>query len=119
MEKAETHLKLISKAQTDEDEQDNQNDILRFTEQYLETVTAVFRYLFSRVQNIDDAEDLTSQTFLTAFENLTKLRDPSKFTAWVFTIARNKTYNFFRRSQRHPNVKFDEELNPGSVNPRN
>ena len=119
MEKAETHLKLISKAQTDQDEQDNQNDILRFTEQYHETVTAIFRYLFSRVQNINDAEDLTSQTFLTAYENLTKLRDPSKFTAWIFTIARNKTYDFFRRSQRHPAVKFDEELNPGSVNRRN
>ncbi len=64
MEKAETHLNLISKAQTDEDEQDNQNDILRFTEQYRETVTAVFRYLFSRVQKHHDAEDLTSADLL-------------------------------------------------------
>jgi len=118
MEKPETHLMLISKSQTDEDGQDKQSDIVCFTEQYRKTVTSVFRYLFSRVQNIHDAEDLTSQTFITAYENMAKLRDPNKFTAWVFTIARNKTVDFFRRSQRHPTVKFNEELNPGSVNRR-
>lgn len=118
MEKAETHLKLISKSQIDEAEQNSQIEAIRFSERYHETVTAVFRYLLNRVQNIDDAEDLTSQTFLTAYENFSKLQDPEKFTAWVFTIARNKTHDFFRKSQRHPIVQFDEEFKPGGVNRR-
>lgn len=70
------------------------------------------------MQNIHDAEDLTSQTFITTYENLPKLRDPNQFTAWVFTIARNKAYDFFRKSQRHPNVQFHEEFDQKSVNHR-
>lgn len=118
MEKAETHLKLISKSKSNESEQNNLTDVVRFTERYHETVRPVFHYLFSRVQNIHDAEDLTSQTFITAYENLAKLRDPNGFTAWVFTIARNKAYDFFRKSHRHPNVMFDEKLDQKSVNRR-
>ncbi len=81
-----------------------------FTELYRRNATNVFYYLYSRVRNVADAEDLASQTFLTALENLPKLRDPLKFTPWVFTIARNKAFDFFRKAQRRPTVDFDEEL---------
>jgi RNA polymerase sigma-70 factor (ECF subfamily) len=70
------------------------------------------------VHNIKDAEDLTSQTYLAAYENISKLRDPSKFTSWVFTIARNKALDFFRKSKRHPTVKFDEEFAQTGVSKR-
>ena len=81
-----------------------------FTELYRRNATNVFYYLYSRVRNVADAEDLTSLTFVTALENLSGLRDPRKFTPWVFTIARNKAFDFFRKSQRHPTVDFDEDL---------
>jgi len=81
-----------------------------FTELYHRNATNVFYYLYSRVRNVADAEDLTSQTFVTALENLSGLRDPRKFTPWVFTIARNKAFDYFRQSQRRPMADFDEEL---------
>jgi RNA polymerase sigma-70 factor (ECF subfamily) len=118
MDKSETHFKITLNSQTDKAKQANQAEDVFFSQQYRKTVTPIFRYLFSCVQNIHDAEDLTSQTFITAYENLAKLRDPNKFTAWVFTIARNKAYDFFRRSQRHPNVNFDEKIDQKSVNRR-
>jgi len=83
---------------------------VNFTELYRRNATNVFYYLYSRVRNVADAEDLASQTFVTALENLPKLRDPLKFTPWVFTIARNKAFDFFRKAQRRPTVDFDEEL---------
>jgi len=83
-----------------------------FTELYRRNATNVFYYLYSRVRNVADAEDLASQTFLTALENLPKLRDPLKFTPWVFTIARNKAFDFFRKAQRRPTVDFDEYEQP-------
>ena len=83
---------------------------VNFTELYRRNATPVFYYLYSRVHNVSDAEDLTSQTFVTALENLSGLRDPLKFTSWVFTIARNKAFDFFRKSQRHPTTDYDEEL---------
>ncbi len=81
-----------------------------FTELYRRNATNVFYYLYSRVRNVADAEDLTSLTFVTALENLSGLRDPRKFTPWVFTIARNKAFDYFRQSQRRPMADFDEKL---------
>jgi len=81
-----------------------------FNELYRRNATNVFYYLYSRVRNVADAEDLTSLTFVTALENLSGLRDPRKFTPWVFTIARNKAFDYFRQSQRRPMADFDEKL---------
>lgn len=81
-----------------------------FTELYHRNATPLFYYLYSRVHNVADAEDLTSQTFMTALENLSRLHDPLQFRPWVFTIARNKASDFLRKSQRHPSVDYDEEL---------
>jgi RNA polymerase sigma-70 factor (ECF subfamily) len=87
-----------------------QTETINFSELYRKNALPVFYYLYSRVHNIADAEDLTSQTFMVALENLSRLRDPHKFTPWVFIIARNKAFDFFRKSQRRPTADFDEEL---------
>lgn len=86
----------------------HQSMTVNFTELYRRNATNVFYYLYSRVRNVADAEDLASQTFMTALENLPKLRDLRKFTPWVFSIARNKAFDYFRRSQRHPTVGYEE-----------
>ncbi len=87
-----------------------QAEAFTFSDLYQRNVTPVFYYLYSRIRNVADAEDLTSQTFVTALENLDKLSDPRKFTPWVFTIARNKAFDFFRKSRRRPTADYDEEL---------
>ncbi|MBP8856580.1 MAG: sigma-70 family RNA polymerase sigma factor [Anaerolineaceae bacterium] len=91
-------------------EKAGQAEAINFAELYRKNAMSVFYYLYSRVRNVADAEDLTSQTFVTALETLSRLRDPLKFTPWVFTIARNKATDFFRKSQRRPTSDFDEEL---------
>ncbi len=93
-----------------ENEVASQETAVNFSELYRMNATPVFYYLYSRVRNVRDAEDLTSQTFVTALENLSKLRDTLKFRSWVFSIARNKAFDFFRKSQRHPAADFDENL---------
>lgn len=106
-----THLSKSSPIQTaKKGEKARQMETADFTKLYRQTAVPVFHYLYSRVNNIQDAEDLTSQTFLTAYEKFPKLRDPKKFRAWVFTIARNKAYDFFRKSQRHATVPLNDEL---------
>ncbi len=39
--------------------------------------------------NATDAEDLTQETFLRAYENLERLEDKSRFAPWLFQIARS------------------------------
>ena len=41
------------------------------------------------VQNPQDAEDLTQEVFIKAYQNLPKLRDTSRFAGWLSQIVRN------------------------------
>lgn len=62
-------------------------------------VHRIFGYLFSKVQNVQEAEDLTAQTFLAAFESLDCLRNENYFSSWLFTIARHKAMDHFRKQK--------------------
>ncbi|OJX39875.1 MAG: hypothetical protein BGO78_13960 [Chloroflexi bacterium 44-23] len=86
-----------------------------FGELYQLYVERVFRYLYSRLRNVHDAEDVTAQTFMAAFESLPKLRDDHQFASWLFTIARNKAMDHFRHVKytdsdldgTHAHLKYD------------
>ena len=81
---------------------------LAFARLYDHFSKSVYRYLYSRVGNQADAEDLTAQTFLTALENLPRYRERGNFKAWLFTIARNKALDHFRKKQSEAISKVDD-----------
>lgn len=74
---------------------------------YRRYLTPVYRYLLSRVNNIHDAEDITGQVFIEALEGLVKFRYQKDgcFAAWLFTIARRRLIDFYRR---HPSAALDD-----------
>ena len=51
------------------------------------------------VRNIDDAEDLTIESFAKAFKNLSKYRKDFTFSTWLFRIATNNTIDFIRKKK--------------------
>ncbi len=73
-----------------------QQDISRFTALYQRYVTRVYRYAMGRVGNEADAQDITSQTFIAAMENIHKFRGNSKVSTWLLGIARHKVADLFR-----------------------
>ncbi|NLW71370.1 MAG: hypothetical protein GXY37_00555 [Chloroflexi bacterium] len=75
-----------------------QEDRTRFQGIYLLFIKPVFAYILRLVRNRELAEDPTSETFIKAFTSICQLNRPEKFTAWIFTIARNKTIDFFQES---------------------
>ncbi|MDD5747460.1 MAG: sigma-70 family RNA polymerase sigma factor [Actinomycetota bacterium] len=81
-----------------------------FGELYDEYVDQIFRYIYYKVGNQNDAQDLTGQTFLKAFENIQyyETRDVS-FSSWLFRIAHNLAVDFFRSESRRENVPIDEQ----------
>jgi RNA polymerase sigma-70 factor (ECF subfamily) len=83
-----------------------------FAQLYDRYLPQVYRYLFSRVGNSQDAEDLTAQVFLTALERFSKFQGQGTFAAWLFTIARNKSIDFFRSRRIHA-ILDENDLNLG------
>lgn len=75
------------------------NDPVAFGRLYDYYLQPVYRYIRSRVGTDQEAEDLTSQTFIAAFEGLHSYRERNYFSAWLFRIARNKLSDHFRRSR--------------------
>jgi RNA polymerase sigma-70 factor, ECF subfamily len=65
-------------------------------------VKDIYRYLYSRVGNRADAEDLTVQTFMAVIASLARYRHRGYFSAWIFKIARNQAMDFFRKQRRDP-----------------
>lgn len=59
------------------------------------------------LQHIEIAEDIVSETFLTATENWTKNGIPPNPTAWLYAVAKQKTLYHFRRKKI-----FDEKIVP-------
>jgi RNA polymerase sigma-70 factor (ECF subfamily) len=77
---------------------------------YERHVTRVYRYLLVRVGSVADAEDLTSQTFLVAMENLDKYRGERPFLAWLFGIARHKVADKYRRQKPELMLETAEDM---------
>ena len=69
-----------------------------FAALYRHYLTPVYRYLYRRLGDIHDAEDITAQVFTEALEGLVagRYREGGFFSAWLFTIAAHKLADFYR-----------------------
>lgn len=70
-----------------------------FATLYARYVGPVHRYIYSRVGNRADAEDLTAEVFVEALRTLPGYRERGLFPAWLFTIVRHKVTGHHRRRQ--------------------
>jgi RNA polymerase sigma-70 factor (ECF subfamily) len=77
-------------------------DPAAFAALYRRYVTPIYRYVYSRVGSDADAQDLTAQVFLEALESLPRYRDRGNFAAWLFTIARRRAIDHYRRRSPLP-----------------
>ena len=57
-------------------------------------------YAFSLLRQPTDAADVMQDTFLTASQRLTQLRDPSRLRPWLYSIARSFVFALSRGRQR-------------------
>ena len=61
----------------------------------------VYRFVLSRVGEPAVADDIAGQVFLEAIEGIGRYRDRGKpISAWLVTIARHRTLDFFRKRGR-------------------
>ncbi len=83
-------------------------DSQAFGELYERYVDRIYSYVYSRVQNVEDAEDLTARIFYRALDRLDGYEDRGlPFGAWLFRIAHNLVANWHRDQGRRTFVPLD------------
>jgi RNA polymerase sigma-70 factor (ECF subfamily) len=67
-------------------------------------------WMVKRMTGVDEAEDLTQDVFLRAYQALPGFRGESKFSTWLYRIARNLCLSELRRSgRRGEQLALDDE----------
>ena len=74
------------------------------TRTYQEHIDPVYRYIYRRVANREEAEDLTSQVFLKAVRHLDASRDTLSVRSWLFQLAKTTLADHWRAYYRAPKV---------------
>ena len=83
----------------------NTNDYRLLVEQHQQSV---FRICMGYVHNEDDANDLTQDTFINAYQNLPKFNFDAAFSTWLFRIAINLCLNHLRSKKRNIFERFED-----------
>lgn len=80
-----------------------------FGELYEAYVDRIYNYIYHRVGNVHEAEDLTSRTFFRALAALPSYQEKGlPFSAWLYRIAHNLVANYHRDHRRRPTVALDD-----------
>lgn len=77
-----------------------------FTELVRRYETQLLGFVVRTIGDRGRAEDLVQETFVRVFRHLHKFDQSRKFSAWIYTIARNLTRNELRSRSRNPLVFF-------------
>lgn len=68
----------------------------------------VYNFVLHISKDAEEASDITQEIFIKVWKNLNKI-DPNKnFKTWLFTIARNTTFDYLRKRK---NIAFSQ-INP-------
>ena len=85
------------------------NDYINGCEKSLEILVnkhkyRLYNFIYSKVLNKDNAEDLFQETFIKVIKTLKRgvYSEEGKFLPWVMRIAHNLVIDFFRKNKRFP-----------------
>ena len=70
----------------------------------------IFGLLYRLTENVEEARDLTQETFLRAFQSIGHFRGESDLRTWIYRIAINQARNrwrWWRRRRREATVSID------------
>lgn len=97
------HTEQLSLYQHTDDQDDDvlarlaRSDSQVFTDLYSRYLDRVYGFILIRTGDVEDAQDLTSQTFLAALESINRYDGRGSFGGWLFGIARHKIADHYRR----------------------
>ena len=86
-------------------------EVTAFEEIYSIYGKKILGYIYRMTGSRADAEDLTQETFVSAFNKIGTLKENQKFQSWLYRIAQNGVYQRFRsRPPHHESIDTEEGL---------
>lgn len=100
------YSELAQRAATDEN---------AFEELYEYFFPRVYNFIYARLKNSTDADDVTSITFMKMNENLERY-DSTKaaFSTWLFHIATNALIDYTRRRDKSEETEWEDFFDPAA-----
>lgn len=86
----------------------SRKDPVAYAEMYDRYVTSIYRFVFFKVSNHEDAEDITADVFLKAWHYVTEHTEIRSFRAIIYRIARNLVIDLYRHRSHEPSVPLTE-----------
>jgi RNA polymerase sigma factor (sigma-70 family) len=71
---------------------------------YQRYVGEIYGYAFNQLGSVQDAEDVTSETFMRVVNAIGSYRAESSFRTWLYAIAHNQVRDHWRRNGHHQNA---------------
>ena len=84
---------------------------------YEEYYYSIVRYIFVRINDQSEAENLGGDVFLKALQSLDSYRGrPEQMRAWLFKIAHNLMVDYWRKMGKRKDISIDEVEIPDRLN---
>jgi RNA polymerase sigma-70 factor (ECF subfamily) len=91
-------------------------DISAFDEIFSKYYKPIYYYVYKMLYNSEVAEDITQDTLIKVYKNLSSVDETIKFSSWIYKIAHNSCIDYIRKNKINfeliDNVKYlDKEEN--------
>jgi RNA polymerase sigma-70 factor, ECF subfamily len=84
---------------------------------YRENLGPIYRYVYGKLGNREEAEDLTARIFIKAVRHIDHEQNPQSIRSWLFQVARTTIADYWRAYYRTATSSLDALLEAGWEGP--
>jgi len=89
-------------------ERSREGDLQAYDELMRRYQERIYGTIYHMTSNHEDANDLTQETFIKAFQALKSFKGGSSFYTWIYRIAVNKTINFLKQRKNRSGMSLND-----------
>lgn len=91
----------------------SKGDIKAFEQLVFRYEKQIFGYVLRFINQKENAEDVTQETFIKIFRSLKTFDSEYKFKTWIYTVATNTVYDWLRKAKKSKEMFIIDDPNNG------